>query len=181
MRQRDWFSAGAPNRPITQALYIAMRYIDIEWEGPFSVPYDRNEDEYGVPELPADLVEDARLYCIYGRHPVYGASALLYIGETKKSDSGRNILKRLKEHFSGRFWYHTELQIHLGKAYQNKRRVGQKTTIKAIESLLIAAHMPALNRRHIDKPIPAAMDLHIVNFGFTGSLAAECSGRAFEE
>ncbi|MBO9471042.1 hypothetical protein J7355_13155 [Endozoicomonas sp. G2_2] len=160
-----------------------MRVIDIEWDGPHVIGYDRESDAYTVPkDVPPDVAEGASLYCIHGRHPVYGPNVLLYIGQTRKSDSGRGVLKRIAEHIGGRFWYHVGLSVYFGVPWDSRSdmRVGGKTTIAVIESLLIAAHKPALNRDFIDCPKTAAKDMHLFNVGFSGTLLPECSGLGFD-
>lgn len=157
-----------------------MRIIDIEWEGPFEVLYHRGQESYYLEALPEGLTETAQVYCIYGRHPVYGPNSLLYIGESKSSESGRTIESRLKEHLKARFWYHTELKIYVGQLSEKSENVDDPLLIKAVESMLIATHIPALNSQHIDRPLETARHLHVVNWGFFGALARECSGLRFD-
>ncbi|TXK61008.1 GIY-YIG nuclease family protein [Alkalisalibacterium limincola] len=106
-------------------------------------------------------------------HPVYGPDVLLYIGETKKNETGaRTIERRLKEHLAGRFWSHTELSFSIGVPEKELNH----EEVKAVESILIAAHKPALNRASIDAANPGARELLIQNYGFSRSLFPECSG-----
>ncbi len=153
-----------------------MMQIDIAWEGPFPVGYDRQSDLYIAPDLPPDLGGRFGVYQIYGDHPVYGRDSLLYIGETRQSDSGRALVDRLKEHLAQRFWYHTGLCIHLGLVTHQEVPVTDRDTLDAVESLLIASNVPALNRQHIDFARESARDLLVVNWGFRGRIVPEASG-----
>lgn len=156
-----------------------MRAIDIEWEGPFSVPYCREEDRYHPPSLPHDLEQGAQIYAVYGRHPVYGPNILLYIGQTQSSNTGRSVRQRLREHLDGRFWFQKELFIHAGVVSEASVSVGDPDLIRGVESLLIAVHLPALNVEYMKGPSRNARQLHIVNWGVPGSVMPECSSRYF--
>ena len=62
-----------------------MRSVRVEWEGPFSIEEvlklnDQNDD-YG-------------LYQIYGRHIIFGANSLLYIGKAE----GLTFSQRFNQH-----------------------------------------------------------------------------------
>lgn len=147
--------------------------IDIDWEGPFPVVYDRDNDRYNFSDSVAvDLLSSAGVYQIYGRHPVYGKDVLLYIGETKPGETARGFGKRLAEHFHerGRFFGHTNLSLHLGPLDL------PHDVIQKVESILIFSHAPALNRRHIDGPIDGSESILIRNWSFVGSLESACIG-----
>lgn len=145
--------------------------VNLEWEGPFHISYDRSKDAYNLDLIPIDLLNSYGLYQIYGRHPVYGQNVLLYIGETKNNnDIKRNFKKRLSEHVGGRFWFHTNLAVHLAPC-----DFDEKTILNA-ESILIAAHKPALNKEHIDKAKKDANNILVRSWSFLGSLQPECTG-----
>ena len=149
------------------------RVINIEWEGPFNVPYAKDTWDYEKISLPNQKEEKTGFYCIYGRHPVYGRDVLLYIGETKPNElNSRSFSVRFKEHFNGRFWQHINLSVHVGTT-QAKLDASEFTLV---ESILIAAHMPALNRQYIDGSSSNSKKFVIRNYGFLGSLIPECSG-----
>lgn len=148
-----------------------LTLVEINWHPTVTVNIDEDW-EYSTPDIPKECQERGLFYCIYGRHPVYGKDALLYIGETKPTNSGRSIRDRLAEHFKARFWNHIDLSISIGVPEDDLN----ESTVVAVESLLIAAHMPALNRKHIDKAIPAARGILVQNWGFRGDLLSECSG-----
>ena len=151
---------------------VALRVVEIWWQKRILVESDEN-DEYLVPKIDAESKSSANFYCIYGQHPVYGNNVLLYIGETKRGGTGkRTIESRLREHFSGRFWDHTDLEITIGLSEQKLT----DEEICAVESILIAAHKPALNRKHIDGSTTNSKSFIVHNYGYIRSLASECSG-----
>ena len=157
-----------------------MIEIDIEWEGPFPVLYDRNKQTYHLSgDMPEDLRNSHGVYQIYGDHPVYGRDSLLYIGETSPSSTRRNFEIRIKEHLGerGRFWSFCGLSVRFGVIWRKKKRVNDTETIRAAESLLIAANMPALNRQHLDASSERTTDMIVRNWDFKGSIVGECSGR----
>ncbi|MBY8170058.1 hypothetical protein KW503_02880 [Vibrio fluvialis] len=153
--------------------------VDIYWEGPFEVEYDRETMLYTFNEsIPVELKNANGFYQIYGDHPVYGKDVLLYIGETKPSQNGtRDFSVRMKEHVSGRFWYHHGLKIRLGIGYIDDNELKDRESILAVESLLIASNMPALNREHIDHSNAQSVDFIVRNWNFKGSISAECTGK----
>lgn len=116
-------------------------------------------------------VQDCGFYCIYGAHPVYGQDVLLYIGETKLRE-GRSFFVRLREHFRSRFWYHQNLSYSTG--LPGKELSDEETVL--VESILIAAHKPALNRLYIDSAKEGCEKYLVRNWDFPGSLQFECSG-----
>src|ERR1035438_3521697 len=68
---------------------MVERIIHIEWEGPYSL---------NQLDTLKDLHKDRGLYQIYGHHPVYGSSVLLYIGQTV----GRTFGEKIEEYNFGR-------------------------------------------------------------------------------
>lgn len=152
---------------------INFDVVDIDWEGPFQVEYDRNLDKYQTNSIPEELICQFGIYQIYGRHPVYGKDTLLYIGETQEGLSKeRNFRSRLKEHLSNgaRFFGHTNLSIHLGPLSLPPE------IIKKVESILIYCHAPALNRHYIDGPAEGSETILVRNWSFVGSLESACIG-----
>ena len=151
---------------------LSFDIVDIDWEGPFPITYDRAGDCYLLDQIPSELLLSSGIYQIYGRHPVYGKDSLLYIGETKVGESGRPFKSRLVEHLreGSRFFGHTNLSVHLG-VLDLPNDIVQK-----VESILIFNHAPALNRRHIDGPIAGAETLLVRNWSFVGALESACLG-----
>jgi len=144
---------------------ISLEVIELEWSGPFSINWDKNEKFYTLSDIPAQLQNTAGIYQVYGRHPVYGANVLLYIGKTEQSFGDR-----LMEHFKNRFWFHSDLSVRL------TTNSIDSVNIENVESILIAAHKPALNRDHIDTAKDSAKGILVRNLEFFGSLQSECSG-----
>ncbi|MGR2934482.1 hypothetical protein ABMY10_22450 [Vibrio vulnificus] len=158
-----------------------MSYVEVDvfWEGPFDVTYDREERQYSLAgNVPKDVLEAHGFYQIYGDHPVYGKDVLLYIGETKPSKVGRRGFgQRMQEHFSGRFWYHSGLKVRFGRGYIDDVEVVERQQILAVESLLISSNMPALNREHLDQSNQFSKNYIVRNWDFKGSIVAECTGK----
>lgn len=152
-----------------------LTIVNIYWAERIKIQYDAENQEYKLP----DCMDGNGFYCIYGRHPVYGPDVLLYIGETKETDNGRSFRDRLGEHLKGRFWYHANLSISLGSPEANLEL--QPQDIRQIESILIAAHKPALNRKNIDSAIPGAERFLIRNWDFPDALQHECSGEYWRQ
>lgn len=152
-----------------------MQELDARWEGPFALGYSRDEGVYEVPELSGDLPQKANLYCIYGRHPIYGPNALLYLGQAKNG----SVIARLKDHLRGPFGYYCELSFHLGVLTCGEQVIREPQTISAAGSLLIASNKPALNKEHLHVPADSAGEIHLINRGSAGALVRECSGRYF--
>ena len=144
-----------------------MEIIDLEWEGPFPITWDRDTNRYSITLIPGDLVNKGGIYQIYGRHPVYGANVLLYIDITKLFQT--RITDHVKEK-DGRFWFHSDLSIRLTPFDHGGNR------IEVVESILIAANKPALNSLHIDSAKPESRNLLVRNLEFFGSIQAESSG-----
>jgi hypothetical protein len=153
--------------------------VDIYWEGPFSVTYDRKNETYSLgSDFPKDLGKAHGFYQIYGDHPVYGKNVLLYIGETKVSGNyERGFAVRMGEHFSGRFWYHCGLTVRFGRGFINEIEIIDVDQICAVESLLIASNMPALNKKNIDNSNDNSISLIVRNWNFRGSIVSECTGK----
>lgn len=153
--------------------------VDIYWEGPFDIEYERETMLYTISDnIPVELQDSIGFYQIYGDHPVYGRDVLLYIGETKPSKNGkRNFGIRMKEHISNRFWHHHGLKIRFGLGYVNDEEMTDRNSILAVESLLIASNMPALNREHIDCSNSQSKNFIVRNWNFRGSIVSECSGK----
>jgi hypothetical protein len=150
---------------------MEIEVIDIDWEGPFPISYDRDEGSYGTDHIPSELLDYSGFYQVYGRHPVYGSNVLLYIGETKpKQDGSRSFRARMKEHLGGRFFYHLNLSVYIGPSTYGA------DVIRKVESILIFSHFPALNRKHIDGPVDGAEKYMVRNWGFLGSLESVCTG-----
>lgn len=148
-----------------------LQVVDITWSERIKIRYTPETQLYTLND--SQGLDEAGIYCIYGRHPVYGPDVLLYIGETKESENGKRAFRnRLSEHLQGRFWYHANLSVSLGTfSYDLTHQ-----EVRLVESILIAAHKPALNRCHIDCAMEGAERYLVRNWEFPGALQHECSG-----
>lgn len=155
----------------------AMEIVEIEWHPRLLVDIAEGDWEYSISRIPEACRNKSSFYCMYGRHPVYGPDVLLYIGESKIGTSARDILVRIKEHLGGRFWNQVDLSISIGIP----RRPVTDADMKLVESILIAAHVPALNRKHIDGAMRGSEHILVQNTGFIRSLITECSGNYWVE
>jgi hypothetical protein len=147
--------------------------IHIEWDGPYRF-WDNPSQLEPVSSLKGPT--DYGVYQIYGGHPVYGNSALLYIGMAVAQEFGKRIRQErhwLDNRDAGR------VEVYVG------RLAGGRTPddnaweryIRLAERLLIHAHAPPMN---VQKSLAAlATDLrgvHVLNWGYHRDLLPEVSG-----
>jgi hypothetical protein len=140
--------------------------INVEWDGPF--PFSDINKLNGPT--------DYGIYQIYGGHPVYGNSALLYVGLAAAQTFGKRVPQE-------RHWLDNRdarrVEVYVG------RLAGRETPdedmwgrrIRLAERLLIYAHMPPMN---VQKSLGnLACDLryiHVLNWGYHRDLLPEVSG-----
>ena len=140
--------------------------VHIEWDGPHA--FDAIK-ELGGPT-------DYGVYQIYGGHPVYGTSALLYIGRADSQHFGKRIPQErgwLLNRDAGR------IEVYVGRL-SGSLTPGNDTWSRYItlaERLLIYAHSPPYNAQ---KNL-AALDsdlrfVHVLNWGRHRDLLPEVSG-----
>jgi hypothetical protein len=138
--------------------------IHIEWEGPH--PWAK------IPCEP----HSRGVYQVYGGHPVYGGSALLYIGQTCE----QTFATRIKPE---RWLCNRDLQemkIYVGHLINKdgpRDALRFKRLIDFTERLLIYAHNPCLNTQK--NPAELKEDLrhvHVLNWGTYRDLLPEVSG-----
>lgn len=144
-----------------------MKIIHVQWSGPnpFSETVSLNNQQ-----------TDDGIYQVYGRHPLYGALALLYLGRAQKSTFGKRLSQEGWES-----WQNAEgaVQVHLGRLSGEAApdEQARHTQIARVERLLIFAHRPAHSAsglyRHGDDDIE---NLHVFNWGERGALLPEVSG-----
>lgn len=157
-----------------------FRVFDISWGKRVSLDYDEESGKYDLSKNIPLAASSSGFYAIYGRHPMYGPDALLYIGQTKNTEEAeRSFLNRLTEHVGEgkRFWYFQDVSYSFGT-------VGQKMTredFEAVESILIACNKPAMNIKQIYTAMDSASDILVRNWEFPGALAAECSGEYWNQ
>ena len=148
---------------------MAETIIDVYWEGPF---------KWG--ELEKNIKDCHVLYAIYGRHPVYGLEALLYIGKTKK------VRNRMVTHARWIEEEYDEVSIRVAslgeiRNWNNWSKYEQyppadSRSVTGVEALLINAHQPAYNQTSKES-FHSAKGLRVFNTGHIGSLMPEISYR----
>ncbi len=134
--------------------------VKIKWEGPLSLQMARTR---------ADVVEDYGLYQVYGRHVVFGADALLYIGRATE----QTFAQRLTNHR----WLDEEqdVTIRLGRIADDdyKSNAHWRKIVCDCESLSIYRHSPPYNSQNIQRC--SVVGLHVQNWGARGALMQEFS------
>lgn len=140
--------------------------IHIFWQGPWGLDKLQNlmdnEKDYGV-------------YQIYGCHPLYGHSVLLYIGKAVDQTFGQRI--------SQENWEETEdgenIEIYVGRI-ASRKTISSKDwdeVIDKAEKLLIFAHAPAYNTQNTRSlPERRVMENRIFNWDRQRDLFPEVSG-----
>lgn len=146
-------------------------YIHVQWEGPveldafFARPVDDRRD-YGV-------------YQVYGRHPVYGLRALLYVGKAAEQTFATRLRQERWD-----IWAASEGDVEIFVGRLSGGATPDDATwsrqIDVVERLLVLAHTPARNAagiaglsRERDSEIK---NIHVLNWGHYGSLLPEVSG-----
>jgi len=140
--------------------------IHIFWEGPRKLEnlnnLNNNEKDYG-------------LYQIYGFHPLYGHSVLLYIGKADYQTFGQRISQEGWNYNED----HKNIEIYVGRLASHKSvsREEWSARIDQAEKLLIYSHAPAYNTQNT-KSLPEATVLknHIFNWESKRDLFPEISG-----
>ena len=140
--------------------------IHIDWDGPMTFEEARackGDTDWGI-------------YQIYGFHPVYGSSSLLYIGKAEKQRLGA----RLEQHDTWeRDADHHCVTVYLGRLAGEDAPEDDTWClhITLAERLLIFVHRPAFNSQmnihQLDKEL---QQVHVFNWGAHRHLLAEVSG-----
>lgn len=141
-----------------------MRSVRVEWEGPFSIEEvlklnDQNDD-YG-------------LYQIYGRHIIFGANSLLYIGKAE----GLTFSQRFNQHCLEWLLEEEGVSIRVGRiaskdyAYDPPDWSDWRKVLRDAEALTIYWHSPPYNSSNIETY--NGQRLKVVNLGNPGDLCAE--------
>ncbi|MGB7911728.1 MAG: hypothetical protein WCF59_05835 [Desulfobaccales bacterium] len=160
---------------------MATNIVHINWEGNFSVDEvikDKSgENDYGI-------------YQIYGKHPIYGADSLLYIGIATDQRFSKRILEHKKD------WLKDpdlrpvtvclgDVYRQLGKVYKESEDFSKEEWKKATgqcEQLLIYALAPGYNSRNKQSINEVELrELHILNWGDHRNLFSEISGDRWTE
>ena len=159
-----------------------MDEIRIEWKGPYGltdIGFDGEKYVIKDTELD-DKKKDYGLYQIYGFHPVYGSSVLLYIGKAKEQTFARRLSQEGWE-YNADF---ENLQIYVGRLFSQRDLDSFKwgKYVDIAESMLIYAHSPAMNSSNIltiskdKKKLKEYERVRIFNYDQCRSLLPEISG-----
>lgn len=140
--------------------------VHVQWEGPFSLDAVKNlkgPADYGV-------------YQIYGGGPLYGGSALLYIGRASNQYFATRILQELQ-------WLENRdaarVEVYVGRLSDSVTPDNDtwELRIKQTERLLIRAHSPPHNtQKNLGALEPDLQFVHVLNWGQHRDLFAEVSG-----
>jgi hypothetical protein len=152
---------------INETYPVSHHLIHVQWEGPFpfaSVSSWNRPTDYGV-------------YQVYGRHPLYGANALLYLGRAQQTTFAKRLSQEGWEN-----WQAAEgpVQVHLGRLSGSATpdALAWDEQIACVERLLIFAHRPAHNASGLYRNNdPDLEHLHVFNWGARGDLLPEVSGQ----
>ena len=134
--------------------------INVEWDGPY-----RFWDSPSQLALVSSLMgpTDYGVYQIYGGHPVYGNSALLYIGMAVAQEFGKRIPQEkhwLENRDAGR------VEVYVGRLHgsQTPDDVTWERLIKLAERLLIHVHAPPMNiQKSLARLGPELRLVHVCN------------------
>ncbi len=140
--------------------------IHIEWKGPFPLT------DAGTLTGPSDY----GVYQIYGGHPVYGNSALLYIGLAAAQYFGVRIPQEqqwLYNRDAGR------VEVYVGRLAGSETPADNvwDSHIRLAERLLIYAHSPPMNTQKSLSSLEKDLQfVRILNWGRHRDLLPEVSG-----
>ena len=145
--------------------------MHIQWSGPY--PLARLA-EFAGPS-------DYGIYQVCGKHPAYGALALLYIGKAQEQTFG---VRLYQEGWTGWQEANGSVQFYLGRLSGSQTPAGAdwNKQISQAERLLIYAHRPAHNASGLYRNSdPEVGNLHVLNWGERGCLLPEVSGARWSE
>lgn len=140
--------------------------IHIEWDGPF--PLDAISSLRGPT--------DHGIYQIYGGHPVYGNSALLYIGLAAEQTFGQRVPQEtqwISNRDAGR------VEVYVGRLAGEKAPDDQiwDRHIRLAERILIFAHSPPMNTQKSLRSLERDLRfVHVLNWNRHRDLLPEVSG-----
>ena len=143
-----------------------MRTVRIEWEGPVSLDAVKNLD---------DEDDDCGLYQIYGRHIIFGADSLFYIGMTT-STYNRRFFSGPDPHID---WLEEDqeeedLSVYVGRIVEEDYEHDPphwsdwENLLRDAEALTIYWHSPPYNSSNIGTY--NGQRLEVINLGNYGSL-----------
>ena len=140
--------------------------IHIEWDGPYrldAVGALSGETDYGI-------------YQIYGGHPVYGSTALLYIGLAAAQHFGERIpqeVQWLDNRDAGR------VEVYVGRLSGSKTPTDDDwdRQIRLAERILIYSHSPPMNtQKTLAKLEPELRFVRVLNWARHRDVLPEVSG-----
>lgn len=140
--------------------------IHIEWDGPYRLD--------AVKSLTGPT--DYGIYQIYGGHPVYGSTALLYIGLAAAQYFGDRIPQEtqwLDNRDAGR------VEVYVGRLSGSKTPDDETwdKQIRLAERLLIFAHSPPMNtQKTLSRLEPDLRFVRVLNWARHRDLLPEVSG-----
>lgn len=145
-------------------------HIHVVWAGPVKL-----SDAY----LFKDEKTDYGVYQVYGRHPVVGTMALLYIGKAEDQVFGVRLKQEKWE-----TWEEGEgpVEIRVGRLAggETPRDEQWGRQISLAEKLLITANKPPRNGQGVawlsTEVDAACRNLHVLNWGSYGAILPEVSG-----
>ncbi|WP_406944464.1 hypothetical protein ACJA3J_14925 [Halobacillus sp. SY10] len=145
------------------------RVIEVEWEGPYSLTTLKNEKALHNNET------DYGIYQVYGRHPLYGGSVLLYIGKADMQTIGKRVLQEGWEYENDA----SSIRVFAGRfiGVKTPKEEEWSSEIDLAERLLIYVHKPAHNSKSLYTiPDIKLQNIHILNWGDHCDLLPEVSG-----
>ncbi len=134
--------------------------IHIEWDGPDRF-WDNPSQLQSVSSLKGPT--DYGVYQIYGGHPVYGNSALLYIGMAVAQEFGKRIPQERRwpnNRDAGRG------EVYVGRLAETRTPDDDvwERHIRLAERLLIHAHAPPMNvQKRLTALATELRDVHVLN------------------
>ena len=149
---------------------MCEQIVHIEWKGPYPTS--------GLDELCTS--KDYGVYAIYGFHPVYGPSVLLYIGKAWKRTFAERIPEEGWDRGSAEDRAHVEIYVGRLKGATTPSTEQWHEEIDLAEKLLIHAHGPAYNATNImavSEDNPKVCNIRVLNWGCHRTLRPEVSGR----
>ena len=162
---------------------INVRTIGVWWYGPLVGPFTASKMKQLVEdEIERDAEDLCGLYQIYGNHPVFGRKSLLYIGQSWE----QSLYERVIQHWFVKDEDFHEIEIYIGllggvKDSQPSRQDYWKKLIDIAEMLLICAHKPPFNRKHIEDVNNICKRHRVFNYGQRADVLMEVSYERMSE
>lgn len=144
------------------------KFIHIDWDGPYSLE--------AVEKLNGST--DKGIYQIYGSHPLYGSSVLLYIGRTIETFATRVLTHKVYRNNPDA----GHVEVYIGRLFGISTPTDWFRQIELAEALLIYANQPVDNvQRELRGLEPELRRIHVINWHRYRSLLPEVSGACWAE